>query len=405
MEAKLGEESIMELRELNRLVYLRPDNGSLVNQRTMKTYNFTNSSYSPGQTAQAIINSGNDALWGPSSYLRVEFTKDAGSRIASGSILNLFKNVRLTHRSGEVLEYIQDSNVLAQILRRYTVSTEQSPKFEGLIGVPDAAATYVRCVPLWALLGVFNDQEQYIPPAFLAGAKLELDLDTDAIIFKEAGAMTEIKLELVLDSAQVYDSVQKQLLDEQADVEKSGLQYSYSTWFSTQNDFAGTNVNFDIQQSASVTEQVCAVLRPVANIAAGEDSFLFVNTPTQWQYRLGSQYMPQKPVTNSAVADANAESYQQALVAFEGSPHQHSGVHGASGVNASATDFTSGKIAVFAQSLEKSAAGLQLTGEPTNNSRILNLEMTKGAAAERVNVFLKYLRVANILGSNLIVDR
>jgi hypothetical protein len=262
MEAKLGEESIMELRELNRLVYLRPDNGSLVNQRTMKTYNFTNSTYSPGQTAQAIINSGNDAIWGPSSYLRVEFTKTGGT-FGNGSIANLFRNVRLTHRSGEVLEYIQDSNVLSQILRRWTVSTEQSPKLDSMIDVPDADATYVRTVPLWLLLGVFNDQEQYIPPAFLAGAKLECDLETDAVMLATAGTITNIKLELVLDSAQVYDSVQKQLLDEQADVSKSGLQYSYSTWFSTKNDFKGDSVNFDIQQSASVTEQVCAVARKV----------------------------------------------------------------------------------------------------------------------------------------------
>lgn len=401
MEAKLGEESIMELRELNRLVYLRPDNGSLVNQRTMKTYNFTNSSYSPGQTAQAIINSGNDALWGPSCYLRVEFTKDAG-QIGTGSILNLFRNVRLTHRSGEVLEYVQDSNVLGQILRSYDVSSEQKAKVESLIDVPDADATYVRCVPLWMLLGVFNDQEQYIPPAFLAGAKLECDLETNDIIFAAVGVMSNIKLELVLDSAQVYDSVQKQLLDEQADVSKSGLQYSYSTYFSTKNDFKGTAVNFDIQQSASVTEQVCAVLRPVANIAAGSDSFSFSNTATLWQFRLGSQYMPQKPVTN---APGTNESYQQALIAFEASPHQHASCHGASGVNATFTDFKDNGKAIFAQSLEKSAAGLQLTGEPTNNSRILNLEMTKGAVDERVNCFLKYLRVANVMGANLIVDR
>lgn len=394
----------MELRELNRLVYLRPDNGSLVNQRTMKTYNFTNSSYTPGQTAQAILNCGNDALWGPSSYLRVEFTTD-GKSVGKGSILNLFRNVRLTHRSGEVLEYVQDANVLAQILRKYAVSTEQSPKLESLIDIPAAAATYVRCVPLWMLLGVFNDQEQYIPPAFLAGAKLECDLETNAIIFSEAaGVMSDIKMELVLDSAQVYDSVQKQLLDEQADVSKSGLQYSFSTWFSTKNDFKGSSVNFDVQQSASVTEQVCAVIRQVPNIADGKDSFSFDNRATQWQYRLGSQYLPQKPVSN---ASTGVESYQQALIAFEASPHQHASCHGASGVNATYATFNSDD-SIWAQSLEKSAAGLQLTGEPTNNSRILNLEMSKtavGDTTDRINVFLKYLRVANVMGANLIVDR
>jgi hypothetical protein len=110
---------------------------------------------------------------------------------------------------------------------------------------------------------------------------------------------------------------------------------------------------------------------------------------------------------NSEAKTINTESYQQSLVAFEGSPHQHAGCHGASGVNATFANFSENKDAVFAQSLEKSAAGLQLTGEPTNNSRILNLEATKitnDNKGHRINCFLRYLRVANVMGANLVVE-
>jgi hypothetical protein len=404
------EGSIQELREVNRMVYLHPDNASLIDKRTLKSYNFSSSSYTAGQTAQCILNSGGDALWGPTSYVRFEFTKDAGT-IGKGSVLSFIKNIRLTHRSGEVLEYVQNANVLGRIKLLYGMNRDDSAKVSELLKVEGAAGTYVRMIPLHMLLGVFGNQDQYIPPGMLAGAKIEIDLEENAIAFAAAGTLTDVKLNVVVDSAQVYDSVQKQLIDEQADVAQSGIQFSYSTWFASSALFSGSSVNFDIQQSASITEKVCATIRTTASLVAGSDSFLYLPSATQEQWRLGSQYFPQQALKLTAAEQS--EAYLQALTAWDASPMQYAGAT-ASGRGAAATLAgwvavalgvpTEGE-AVYSQTLEKSSVGLQLTGEPTNNSRILNLEMLKPAAAERVDVFLQYLRVANLMGDNLVVDR
>ena len=396
------EDSIQELREVNRLTYLKPDNGALIDKRTMKSYNFSSSAYAAGQTAQCIINSGGDAVWGPTSYLRFEFTKDAGT-IGTGSMLNFIKSVRLTHRSGEVLEYIQNYNVLGKLMIGYSVDLQTAIKVTDLLGVPDDAGTYIRCIPMWLLAGVFAEQTQYCPPGMLAGAKLEIELESNAIAFATAGALSAVKLSIVLDSASVYDSVTRQLMDEQADVGRSGLQFSYSTWFSSQAPFAATSINFDVQQSASITQMATAVIRPSANLAAGADSFLFDDALLSVQWRLGSQYFPQQAL--KLTADEQVEAYLTTLTAWDGAPMQYAG-SGASGKGAGANFATfAADSANYAQTMEKSSTGLQLTGEATNNARILNFEATKAARNDTVTVFLKYLRVANLMGDNVVVDR
>jgi hypothetical protein len=400
----MAEASIQELREANRLVYLRPDNAALIDKRTSKSYNFSTTSNSPGQTPQCIVNSGGDAVYGPTSYLRFEFTKDGGT-IGTGTVLNFIKSTRLTHRSGEVLERIDNYNVLGKLLLYYGLDGDGSAKTADLLAVPAGAGTYVRIIPMWMLLGVFAEQAAYIPPGFLAGAKLEIELEQNAISFATAGVLSDVKLNLVLDSAQVYDSVTKQLLDEQADVSKSGLQFSYSTWFNAPGLFSSGNVNFDVQQSASITQMAVAVLRDDDLNVAGADSFVFKDDLTSVQWRLGSQYFPQQALNLTAAEQL--EAYAHTLVAWDGSPMQYEGMS-ASGKGVAATfgDWIGApNTANYAQTMEKSSTGLQLTGEPTNNSRILNFEATKPVDNDRVDIFLKYLRVANIMGDNVVVDR
>jgi len=402
------EDTIQELREINRLVYLRPSNGALIDKRTMKNYNFGSPNYSMGANAQAIVNSGGDFIWGPTSYLKVTITAEGGATFGNGNLLNIFRNSVLTHRSGEILEHIHDSNVLGRILSKYMVSKDDQIKIDSMLGVPvDAAAkTYTRCVPLWMLFGIFGNQSEYIPGGFLAGAKIELQLETNKVASASDKNYSDIKLELVLDSAQVYDSVQKQLLEEQASVAGSGLQYTYSTYFNSFQDFPTSSVSYDIQQSASITEMVAATVRVAATVDTDNaDSFTFLgNLVTNYQYRLGSEYFPQQAV-NATVAGQTVEPYYHALTAFNSSPHQYEGYSSSGGgSNVEVADYYD-KHGVYAQTLEKSASGLMLSGQPTNNSRLLNLSMTKTSVTHRINVMLKYIRVANIMGDSLVVDR
>jgi hypothetical protein len=102
-------------------------------------------------------------------------------------------------------------------------------------------------------------------------------------------------------------------------------------------------------------------------------------------------------------------------------------------INTTVTDMSlncweNGKPA-YIMSLEKSSCGLSLSGEPTNNSRVLNfagnINVSTGAngafpvspatavdpsfnytlTSVRNDIFLAYVRCANLMGDNCVVDR
>jgi len=444
-KAQMKESSIMELREVNRMMYLRPDNGSLVDKRTHKEYNFSNLSYTPGSLGQCIIQSAADAVWGPSSYLKmkVRFSNSAEA-IANitvgknGSLAsNLIESMRLTHRSGEIIEFIDNYNLLASIIKTWNTDAEDSKKLDSLLGggigvlgdvktyeVPAAAGgnsgilTVDLIFPLWLLCGCFNNKDQYIPPNFLAGSKLELKFASNLVTFASAVPATvaiQIEPSIVLDSAKVYDSVAAQLLDQQSDVARSGLQFTYSTWFNNSSSTSTTQINVDVQQSASITQKVLCVLRRNDEIAANDrDSFQTESALADYQWRLGSTYYPQARVQLGP--KQQSEAYMQSLIAWDSAPCQYQGHKSEGNCDVSLTDFQVDHAEAaadansvsphYATTLEKSGVGLTLTGEPTNNSRSLNFSATcKDAQARDVQIFLMYTRIANIMGQNLVVDR
>ena len=410
--------TIDEARDMNKLVYETPINPSVINKRTYKEYNFSNSSYEPGQTMQAIINSGGDAIWGPSSYINLKVKRNtANSQLGGkvdGTAYGLFKNVRLTHRSGEVLEDIRDIDKLACLHLHWATSLEDFEKNKQIMGNAVPGQSDLNCMlPLKHMLGCFSRTDQYLPPGFLAGAKLEFDLNTNArALVGDAGCTYQIaSCQLVLDSADVYDSIKKDLLDEQMDVKKSGLQFSYPTYFSSVlSNGAVTALNIDIQRSASVTMMalIASQLKTVDTLDTVSPNDFNSYTITDWQFRLGSEYMPKQRTVSS-----EEESFLLTTQAFDGMPHQNDRSYmnstgipffAPNGVSSYANGNQDDNRSVLAVSLEKSAAGLALTGEPTNNSRVLNFSAGSSQADSNVYAFLKYLRVANIMGDNVVVD-
>src|SRR3954470_8575345 len=104
------------LRQINNMMYLRPSQASLTCKRQVKLQPFQTSSASMGDTLQVIVNSGDEFLYGPTSVLKLQYRLDMGAAARTignfwgqnGSILNIFKSIRLTHRSGQQLEYIDE---------------------------------------------------------------------------------------------------------------------------------------------------------------------------------------------------------------------------------------------------------------------------------------------------------
>jgi hypothetical protein len=438
--------SMMQLAEINRLVYLRPSNSALISQRTFKTYNAANLVAQLGSTIQAIMNSGSDYVYGPTSYMRVEFT--AGGNVKwgfNGSIMNIFRNLRITHSSGESLENILNIDVLSAIKLFYENRNDDWQKLYPLLAFKDKNdnasipnGTYVACIPLSLLSGIFARSDQYIPSSLMSGLKIELDLNSGANCLFD-GTITDIKPTFVLDSCVLYDAIQKQLMAQQSDIAQSGLQFTYSSVFNSANEYvAGTavGVNLDVQQSASLTEKVVAVFRRNVD-RKNKQFYVFAPVVTNLQYRLGALYLPQQPLrlgaagaaTTSAAQKQQEEAYSTTLIAYDDWTHQYASTF-VRGVNVTPFDFRGGLVtddtkleyadpqpcAAYAVTLERSASGLSLSGESTNNSRLLNLSATlcvpDGSASAatypggaQVQLYLSYTKVANVMGSNLVLDR
>jgi len=430
-------DQVAAYRHLNSLVYARPSSGSLISQRTQKLSYPASLSYTMGNTIQFVINSGAESVWGPSSYLKlaVQHTNVlAGPVTVVGSMFNLFSQARLYHRSGELLEQVLFADVLSNIKLRYATSASDYVKLKYLIGgtdkpgfrnaplgfVADGTATTTENfnLPLSILFGVFNNHSQYIPSQLLAGARMELVLNSEAT----TSGFVNTKIDLVsptlsLDCATLYDAASKQILEESADVSESGIQFTYSTYFASQFNPTGGALNIDVLQSASITEKVFIVGSPNANAANKYDFYSLGGDASPYgdyslQARIGSHYLPIYAITS------DNESFYQTQIAFNGAYNQYSSAPAQTGV---AVDFmtvggsgpssaTVAKNAVYAFSLEKSGAGVALSGEPTNNSRICNIACAGATGVQAsqfvaATVFLQYVRVANCMVDSCVVDR
>lgn len=469
------DEEVEALRAENCLIYTRPSNVALIDSRTMKSYNFANPVYPDmSSTFQIIINSGGDAVYGRSSYLRLEYSVGAtGVDFGLGTIVNIFSRIRILHRSGEILEDILNVNLLANLKRYWAYSRTDRMKLDGNLGVqkgdntniPDPSTTQVAIIPMSLLCGIFDNEHQLIPPALLAGARIELEMapfNTITTTHRGTGSgpttIYNFRPTLVLDSCQLYDVVNKELLEEMADEGRNGLQYSFRTSFSSFVTSGQTSVNIDIQQSASCVTKalvVCRDLFQINNEATDKtkfsgDAFKAIAPFAQAQFRLGSQYfplqacnVPKRSTANAHWNNTQANSKEWFQLTHQAWMSGFDQFHKSAGLDASVqfsdTDYTADfSVNSWAQGQahygfvgERSPVGLELTGQSTNNSRILNFNATiadlTGAAGTpvagaaditpqsyysltsavgyRCDVFLEYLRVANILGDSCIVDR
>lgn len=418
-------EMVASYRHMNSLVYARPSSGSLINERTQKLSYPASLSYSLGSTIQFVINSGTESVWGPSSYLKlkIHITGTADNFQISGSFFNLISQCRLYHKSGELLSQVFFSDILSNIKLRYMTSSSDYQKLYSLIGGNAVIGTpsnggvtgiteaeppavnprdYYFMLPLSVLFGEFDNHSQYIPSQLLAGARMELVLNGSVADCGMTGTnltVTDIRPILSLDCSQLYDAVQKQLLEESADVQASGIQFTYSTYFSSQSASQQGAVNIDVLQSASLTERVFLASTTAEASGLTKYDFLPLN-PTNgafsYQFRIGSHYLP-----IYAVQD-NTEAFQQTQMAFNGAYNQYRSAPSHSGV---AVSSFGAKNAVYATSLEKSAADVALSGEPTNNSRIVNFSAQGTSQILKTTVFLQYIRVANLMLDSCVVDR
>jgi hypothetical protein len=432
------------LRNLNALVYDRPTVSALISRRQVKINNFTAQQFELGDT-MICVNNVQDCVYGPTSTLKLDFnlvvttatTTPAAIFGVNGSILNIFESIRVSHRSGEQLSYLQQAGVWATIQRFYAVNPSASAQLEGLLNTGFTSGTVALTVgtypmtvqiPLWLFLGEFANSQQIMPAALIAGLRMEWKLNSLVnSLCSVNGNITAIRPSLLLDCCAPYDSVEKTLMMEQADASKSGLQYSFYSPFQTNASIGGSAISFDIQQASTICETAHAVFRSSADLNSQSASKMnFQNVLSVVQWRLASIYYPNQQIIVAPPLNRNAlEPYYTTLTAWNGMPNQQMVKTAGQGANvpysvgspdtngsftASSGSWGNGGLAVYSQTLDRSpVSSSPYSGQSTNNSRLLVFLATKDASApgavDRCDVFAVSLRVANLFSDSCVLDR
>ena len=447
---------VAQLRTLNQMTYLRPSQSSLINSRVTKILP-ANQNASAGSTSYFILNTGNDFVYGPSTCLKLvaRLTKVPEGIVAlntvwgtaNGSILNIFDSVRLTHRSGEGCEYIQNCGVLGNILRLSKYSRDDLEVIDTLLASTanessnvtpfDTAAGStidITClIPLSLLgLGSFDSSHSLIPPSYLAGSRLEFVFLNNSQIFTNAAEiqLTSVTMSLLVDSYQAYDAANRQIMEETSgNLDGSGLQFTFDTYFSSNNviqpgtsnvaSSGAANNSVDVQNNVTIMSKAFFVLRQSAALSLSTaEKMSFFNSCTSLQWRLGSTYYPNqamilRPVTEGTTTKISSnvsQAFLDYLLAFNALPNmmgmvshqvaQSYALYAGNGVE------NDSENTIYAQMFDRSPGVLSFSGLPSNNARLLNISFSNMLTTSTIiTYFVQSTRVANLIGDSCIIDR
>ena len=418
----MGSSNVNGLLTINRLNYTLPNDLSVCISRTGTSQFFQSKSYSPAQNMICIFNTGASYVNPERSYLRIDFknTSAVSASFGGGSACNLFNRLLVSGRDGSVLERIDNLNGLCRIRQLYerdglynqTVMTAAGSRYNGT----DEAAnspyfiqpneTVRFCIPMSMISPLFASK-QLLPNSLASGLRLDIQLETANRAMQQQSASTStaglsyeiIDCAVVCESYQLSDMILRNL-NQMAS--SSGLEYLFTTWYSTSGRRNTNSINIESRKAVSRALLMFYVeTKPEAVDDYKVDCFKSVDP--KWldvQCRVGSLYLPtQSSLRASSAALLAPEIYTQSLLAFE----KYRGSNGTSGVGLQ--QFEDG-AAVFASSLERDTLGG--SGIPLSNSRTLAVDATFEEPAQGesffVSLFLKYTSLCRIYLSNIVLE-
>ena len=431
MDEKDADLSITQQKYLNGVAYESLPETSIAVARTHKMNPFQKSSYtSVASEAICDLNTGASFINDRRSWLALKVKLRAGTTagFGIGGVTNLIKRVVVTSRSGVELSRTEEYNTLATRLVRHGCSAEFVQQFGGVMGFYDEAAALglaadtlttaaarTFLIPLTMLSPFFaGDGKSLLPPQAAAGLRIQLTLESDArALVGAASAAYEITDIYVMTSCtDMVDSWQRQVNEESA---RDGLTYTYPEWHTTvaNQPAAQSRINIEVRKavaramSAFVVKQTPASALTVDNMKA--DGYTW--SAVQW--RLGSLYPTQQPTQSvaeayflnqsmydSAVIDCqknNSVSLAQFSEPSDEKDYGHVGV--LDGLAQASVSLERNDVAINGV--------LNISGLPSNNSRVLAVDMTLAApptAAATCYLFMKHLRVAKFFMDNAVVQ-
>lgn len=410
---------------INNLVYEMPKSLSLVTNKS----NYI--SY-PDQTtvrvdrSNTIVfnwNTGNSYIDTHNSFLRFKLKSNLPTPIVappsfgsfSSGALNLIRESRIRTRSGVEVSRVENSNLYNVLSLNYTktkawIDTIGSSFYmNSLVSPFNVANTQVSevCIPLIYVDPFFRSlKDQLLPAQLASGLRVELSLESLARAFVDTtayfGVASSVDLTDISMSLSCVHLSEETLKILNLESSQSGLEWTYSRVHNMNGVYAqGTNaINLQISKAVSQSTHVMTQISPDANtqLSTANSFASEAFKVTSWNYRLGSNYYPNQQVIDAAGLNA-VQSYLLAL-------SSHDKLKGSYQESSMTLSTFRDTLSTLAVSLSRDSA-LAVSGQPINNSRILELQMTRDGALDtgklNVNAFLCYISVAKAFIDNVSV--
>jgi len=405
----------------NNLIYKMSQPLSVASNRTYKKQWFQNRNYSDtDQTMICDFNSGNNFIDPFNSFLTFDLkvngiegdtqedysvifgsTRDTNA-LGLGLVTNLFRNVKVTHRSGTLLSRTERTNIWSKIKFNYQMSRdwtntigqamELQEAFVGNVATPAPVQRFA--VPLTLLDPFFApDDGKLIPPQIASGMRVEIELEKkETALLLESNVQNQgvasYQLQNIYFLTNETTMVDSAVAAVSREASETGLEYSYNQIFTSPVTVPSSSTNINSQIRKGVAYALVAYGRMFDEADLTDqlaDSLIglpYLEDSSQ-SWRLGSQQYPTLPIESSI------EGYMNAVQVFDKLKNKPDPC------SVNPVDFKGGN-SLYSVSLERDTA-LDLSGSAVNNSRILEAQLTfstPAAAASQLVLFLSYSTVA-----------
>ena len=397
-------ETVDSLLAVNRLTYGMPPAVSVATARR-QVQNFPQVSTSAsGTTIIYNIQSGDQFVYGPKSYLRMVLSDFVGGVATDRNISGvgaLFDRITVSSRSGVELCRIEAFDVYMDKIAKWFRTQQHFDRLQApaLLDETDIADGTVCVLPLNFI--PFFAQDRLLPPEIMEGMIIRFDLSTAAVAFRAGSAVStpvasyNITSRMNLDCTVLADQYRRAVASIAA---SDGLIMLHEEAFYSQVNATGTGINFDIKKSASKATGFMTMTRDTA-VFNKQESNHQASEPYNFsslQLQVGSQYYPQAPLTQTATGDFTSRETYYYVENQIGDMENKAGYDQFFQVNGNTCN------AVFYQDLTDASSAM--SGIVLNGSRALLANITMGSAlSRRVDSWLFHLRLVRAFSNNTVV--
>ena len=400
----MSSDTVSSLLNVNGLGYAMPPALSVATQRRMvRNFPQVTTSSNGGQIIYGL-QTGDQLVYGPGSYMRIRLSMTGGSSAADrhiDTIGSLFSRVTVSTRSGQELCRVDNFDLFASKFERYHTTNAKWVRLSDPCVVSqtlDFAGDHIIAVMPLSWIPCF-DNETLLPSQLMEGLRIQFDLNSPNVVFKHTAEGTGVSAYTVtsnihLDCTTLADQFSRRI----AEVSSSdGLVLLHKEPFHTIVNTTGTGLNFDVKKSCSKAVAFMVVPRISSDTTSGlhvsqnSEHYPF----TSMQCQVGSTFYPNSPLLQQGAA-AKPTSREVYYYVQEQCSHDFDNAVVYNKFYATTGDECA---AVFCQKLTDSSD--VMSGLVLNNSRALICNGTfHSSATRRIDAYLMHLRLVRVFSNN-----